>query len=452
MEPVKLKALMTVIILIAGSALVLVIGTGSSVTAFQATGVAIDFGQRDVSWEEVDLHANGDPISALEVACTELSFTVIIKDNVVKEIDGIVNDNQRSWGFWVVKTGELNWTKINDTNGINLLNYPANVWAFCADDEVPTVGVDQRGRSIFGYPQPLRVATLSPSITEIIGSLNAVSTLVATDKYSNYPEKVVAGQNAGSIAVIGDFVSPSYELIMKSDPDIVYCDGSQYTHWQMAERLEKSNVNAIVMYSGESIGTILDNIYIMGVSMRYDMRALIVIDLLEDAVKQITDLLLKKSTEYIDTMFSLSSDKSPWVSGKYTFIDDIATRVFSENVIAAYFNGWVHITPSLIADTNPSVIIILSSEYSATAEDYKIMMENLPAEWQSTKAYQTGQIYILCDELAEMSGRAGPRFAQLMELTARILHGDAFGEKMPKFIGNDYEKYLTITKDLGFNQ
>jgi hypothetical protein len=38
-----------------------------------------------------------------------------------------------------------------------------------------------------------------------------------------------------------------------------------------------------------------------------------------------------------------------------------------------------------------------------------------------------------------------------MELIAMILHPDAFDMDIPKFAGNDYGSYLTITKDLGFN-
>ena len=451
MEPVKFKSLLTVIILIAGSLLVLVVGTGTPVTAFQASGVAVDFGQRNVSWTEVDFHTNNDPVSALEVACNELSFTVTIEEGVVTEINGIMNNKTYSWGFWLVKSGEIGWTKITDLQGIDLLDYPANVWAYCSESEIPTVGVDERGRSIFGYPQPMRTITLSASITEIMGSLNAISTLVGTDRYSDYPDKVVEEQRSGEITIIGDYVTPSFELIMKSDPDIVFCDGSQYSHYLMADKLEKANINAIVLYSGESIDTILDNIYIMGVSMKYEMRAMTVIKLLEDAVGDIIYFLLSKSTEYVDVMMSLSTDKSPWVSGKYTYIDDISTKVFGDNVISD-FNGWVHITPSFIAEKNPEVIIVLSSTFGATQEEYDAMWNSLPAEWRSTKAYETGQIYLMCDKLADMSGRAGPRFAQLMELTARIMHTDAFDDKMPKFIGNNYADYLTFTKDLGFNE
>jgi len=316
--------------------------------------------------------------------------------------------------------------------------------------EKPAVGADQVGNSIFGYERPFRTVSLSPSMTEIMGALNAVSTLVGTDKYSNYPYSVTEGQAKGDIAIVGDYVNPSFEMIMGADPDMVYCDGSQYIHYEMSERLRRANVPAVVLYAGESTETIIDNIYIMGVTLQYEMAAQGVITMLKEAEEYLTMMLMSGGTDFVRTMFALSPDKSPWVAGQYTYMDDISTAVFGENSMAMFF-GWAHISSEVIASANPSVVVILAETYVASPSEYDGMIGQMSAEWKSTDAYKNGKIYIFCGELGEMASRPGPRYMQIMELFAMILHPDMFAQELPKYIGNEYGSYLTITKDLGFN-
>ena len=449
MDPIKFKTILTVAIVSAGGILgVLLIG-GGNVTANQSLGIGIDFGERNVVWTDMDLHVYGDPKDALENACKENGLTFSIDDGVVTEIGGVVADETRTWDLWTVRRGSTSWEKLNDIS-VNLLDFTVSMWAFCSKTEQPTVAVDQVGNSIYGFPQAQRTVSLSPSLTEIIGSLNAVNTLVGTDKYSNFPSEVINRQSRGDITIVGDFLSPSYELIMKVSPDMVFCDGSQYSHFEMSERLRKVGVNSLVMYGGESIDTILDNIFITGVAMGYDMRSLEVIGLIEEAMDVLTLNLKSEGTEFISTMIALSSDKAPWVSGSYTYMDDILTQMFGENVFSDN-EGWTHSNSEYIAKNNPSTIIIITDSYLATQQEYDIMLDSLSNEWKKTDAYKKGRIYMICDGANEVVSRAGPRCAQIMELVARMLHTGAFdGIEISKFIGNDYEKHLTFTKDLGF--
>jgi len=449
MEPTKLKTVMTVAVLISGAILVVAVGGGGSVTARQALGIGIDFGGRDVVWTDMDLHAFEDPIDALENACEENGLTFTVDDRTVSEIDGITANSIRTWDLWVVPTGDLAWKKLADTN-VNLLHFTVSMWAFCSKTEQPTVAVDQVGNSIYGFPKAQRTVTLSPSLTEIIGSLNAVNTLVGVDKDSNYPNEVINRQSKGDITIIGDYLSPSYELILNASPDMVFCDGSMYSHFVMSERLWKVGINSLVMYKGESIDTILDNIFIMGVAMKYEMRALAVIEMIEDAMDVLTESLMSEGTSFVTTLVSLSPDKAPWVSGSYTYMDDILTQVFGENVFSDN-NGWIHTNSEEIARRNPSVVIIVTGKYSATQEEYDEVMKSLSGELEETDAYKNGRIYMLADGACDLASRAGPRCAQIMEIVARIMHTGAFdGVEINKFIGSDYEKYLTFTKDLGF--
>ena len=452
MDPIKFKSVVTALIVVSGALLVVLWGSGPSVTANQSLGIGIDFGEREVVWSDIDLKLHGDPYDALDYACKENGFIYSIdSDRVLVSLNGVTNDPFTRWGLWVVEKESLNWKKLDAPYDVDLIDFTVSMWAYCFGTETPAIAVDQTGKSIYGYPQAIRTITLSPSLTEIIGSLNAVNTLVGTDKYSNYPNEVSVRQSSGEIKIIGDFLSPSYELIMKEAPDVVFCDGSQYTHYEMSSRLIRSGVNSVVMYGGESVDTILNNIYIMGTVMGYELRAIEVISYLEYAEEALRTLLETNATSNVNVMVALSPDISPWVSGSYTYMSDILSKMFGVNVFSDK-NGWVHINSEMIARFDPDVIIVLSDEYTASQSEYNYMFSHLPGEWKSTKAWNTGRVYMICEDAAEMAQRAGPRFAQLMELVARILHPGAFtGGDISKFIGSDYERYLSYTDSLGFN-
>ncbi len=453
MEPMKKKALLTVAILIIGSILAISFNN-TQVSAYQSAGIAIDFGERNVTWTDMDLNEYGDPYDALVEACDRNGYTMTINDDTVIEINGIANVGDYSWGLWAVERSSVEWKKLSLPYG-DISGYSVTSWAYCYEGgdvaETPAVGVDQYGRCIYGYSQANRVVTLSPSLTEIIGSLNSVNTLVGTDGgykgSSNYPDSVVAAKNNGDILTVGDYTSPSFEYIIKTNPDIVFCDGSQYSHYEMAEKLRKVSIPAIVLYAGESTDTIKDNIYIMGVAMRHELRALEVISTLDDAETDIIKMISSGSTVPKDLMVALSPDKSPWLAGYDTYVDDIINTVMGENAFASEY-GWVQINSEMIPGNNPSIIIVIAGDYGATQSEYDILLNSLSEEWKETDAFRDGNIYVLCDGLAEMSMRPGPRYAQLMELVTLILH---FPSEVPKYIGDEYEDYLTITKHLGFN-
>lgn len=448
----QLKVILTIAVIISGAFITLAVsGLGSNAYQSQTEGIVLDFGDYNTVWTDADYNDVSSALDLLEYACDANDYTYTLDDGVLIEVNGIYNTEIAAWGLWYVAKGDTDLIETDDYS-LDASNYSGMVWAYCGEGNEPSVIVDASGTNIYGYSQANRIVSLSPVSTEILGSLNAINAVVGTDMYSDYPSSVVSGKADGSISVVGTYTNPSYEAIMNTTPDMVICDGSQYNQIQMLSIMRNSNVNAILLYSGESIDTILDNIFIVGIAIGYDIRAQKVLVDLDYAMDEIEDALSSGQFSDICTMISLSSDQSPYVAGGYTYANNILINVMGLNIFHS-MDGWVHINSEYIAQYNPSVIIIYSLEYSATQSDYDLMLSNLSAEWKSTDAYKSGNIYLFADELGEMAQRAGPRFAQLMELTARILHPDAFGDGIviPKYLGDNYEDYLTITKDLGFD-
>ncbi len=122
--------------------------------------------------------------------------------------------------------------------------------------------------------------------------------------------------------------------------------------------------------------------------------------------------------------------------------------MLSSNNVFSGWSGWVHITSDMITQQNPDVIVIITTEYVATQEEYDYLYSHLSAQWRSTDAWKEGRVYMVCEDAAEMFQRYGPRTAQVAELIAMMLYPDAFDTEVLMYIGNDYRDYLTYSRDM----
>ena len=447
MNTTQLKVAITVSILVIGATLGCLISFSDDATAKQSSGLLIDFGDYNAKWVDVDVKKYDSSLALLEYGCDDLSYSLTVEAGVVKEIDGVYSYDKKEWGLWTIV--DFKWVK--QSSDVSPKDYGVVAWAYCSEEEEPVVAVDALGNTIFGYPRADRVVALSPSVTEIIGSLSAVTTLVGTDYYSNYPNSVVQGHEDGSIAVVGGYTNPSFEKIVACDPDIVICDGSQYSHVEMSKKLNKYGITAVTIYDGTDIDAIKDNVFITGNVIGYDLAAYSVISDISNATNNVTHRVMSNPGHSdVKTLITLSGDKAPYAAGNHTYADDTLDYVSGINVIPQ--TGWVHISSEIIAKSNPDVIIVISSAYSNTDSDYNALLNNLSEEWTNTDAYKNGKVYLICEDASDLAQRSSPRVIQLMELLGRILQPDVFTDfDMPRHIGSNYEDYLVYTKNYGYD-
>ena len=453
----KTKVVITALIILScGILTVSLSGLGSNATQYQAEGLVIEFEHYNTVWTDASFREYETVSELTDYACSNQGYT-FTKDasGKITSIDGKTDSSESTWSLWVADNDASSLSKSSDYN-LRCEGHKVIVWAYCPEGSEPTLALDATGTSIYGYAQAQRTVTLSPVCTEIVSAMNALSTIVGTDSFSDYPDTIVTEKKNGHIATVGTYVSPSYEAIMHTSPDMVFCDGSQYDHRAMAEILRNSNVNAVVLKNGTDIETIYDNIFIVGTAMGYNLRAIQIIDDLHAAMA-IIESKVSGSTA-LKVMCSLSSDAAPWIAGNNTYISDIISTVNMVNTYQ-FIDGWTPITPEMIGiyddSTYDSDIIFVMTDteaYSATEASYNELIHYLPENWKKTTAYQNGDIYLFCESFGEMAQRSATRFAQLTEIIARITSPDAFtdGVTVPKYIGDDYRDYLKITDHLGF--
>ena len=459
---VRAKVLTTVIIIMAaGLGVILFHDLGSNATLYQSEGILIDFGEYRTQWTDVDYTETTDPMELLDIACSERGIDRVIDPDgnlfSVQYTDGITtvdvtNDPDHTWGLWTV--GSDGSAKRSGSYDIDASDYTVTIWAYTDNNGgKPAVAVDSSNTSIYGYSNGMspKIVTLSPLATEVTCAVGGTTTIVGTDQFSDYPASIRAGKEKGNIAVVGTYLSPSYESIMNAKPDLVICDSSSGNHIPMAQKLRNSSVNAVLLYDAVDIQSIFDNIFIVSAAMNYGTAAKIISDM-KSAIAQI-DAKTAESSK-VSSMISLGAVASPYVAGKYTYADNILAASNGINVFGD-MPGWPLITAEFIPEKNPSLIFVIDSGGYKVSE-YNIMIDQLSRTmWKDTDAFHNGEIYLFTEDFGSMAQRAGPRFVQFYEIVARVINPGCFDDEQQmrlnstNAIGSDYTDYITYSRFTG---
>ena len=461
MKAVKIKLLASFACIILILAITPLMGL---TTAAQDTreGVMIDFGYWDVNWTEMTFSEDMDGVDALEAACHINSYEIVYLDQdagTVYSINGQINLDGKQWGMYVQESSE--WKFVETPRDVKVSDYDLVCWARAsgADDLIP--GTDYSGFNYYSYAfngkslssgEDLRVVSLAPSITEMIASVGGSQYIIGTDLYSNYPQEIVDGRDSGDISVVGGYTDPSYEWIIKLNPDIVFCDGGVGEHLNMANKLRKSGINCVVLYDGTDINTLYDNIWIVAASVGIEENANSIINSLRGTINDVKGIIGVQANKRV--FVALSADPSPWTAGSETYMNDLITTVSGKNIFQSQASSWFMVSKEQISLKQPDVIIIiLDSRQISTDEDYQRVMDSIDRMWRETPAYRNGEVYIFSGSAADLLSRPGPRLAEAAELIGKILHPEPFLNRdpldlMPKYFDNDYQQYLKHQRDL----
>lgn len=427
----------------------------SDQTHVQGTdGLIVDFGGGKTYFGAISPDEDPDSNEGLEITCAVFGLDVVRNGDEVVSIDSAVSGTDgRTWGLYVVKKvgsyvqQTYPWVKVSgDPGDVKIKDYAAVAWAYCSEEEAPSRAVDATGKCFYGYGHPSRIVSMAPSCTETICSVGGGRKLVGTDEYSNYPESVESARSSGQIASIGGFTNPSYESIIKVNPDLVVCINSQRSHLDMAERLRSAGINVVVADGGEDVGSIIESIMMVGTAMGTREAAENTVNGIIGDLSDIEYIIDGNSSAPKNAMISLSTDKSPWVSGSYTYASDVLSIISVGNSFSG-LGGWVMVSSESLVTEDIDCIVVIASNGPRSQSEYQATLGSLGDEWKHTGAYINGKIYFLTDSAADLASRAGPRVAQFTELMARIIQDSAFDGEMPMYIGDDYRDYISLARD-----
>lgn len=450
-------------VVISAALIVIILASVASVGTTEAeddevSGLMIDFGYWDVDWIEMSFPEGMDGYSALRTACEMEGYEVRFRDSgELYSIDGQADLEGLSWAMYVLDEGGQ-WAEGDpdgDISGERLVCFARSSGASAV---VP--GTDQSGFTYYSYTrdgtsmstgEPLRVATLAPSVTETVCAVGGLEYIVGTDLYSDYPAEIVEGREDGTIGTTGGYTDPNFEYIISLDPDIVFLDGGSGEQVSMADKLRKAGMDCVILYNCTDINTLYDNLWIAASALGLSENANAQINAIRHTINTVSGIAGMTNQR---VLAALSDDPSPWTSGSATFMSDIITVCGGTNVFDSQSNGWFMVSKEQIYAKQPQVIIILSSTEVTIQEQYEAILDGLDPLWKQTPAYQNGNVYVFSGDAADIFQRPGPRLAEAAELLCKILNPEAFEridplDVVPNWFGNDYATYLTYQSEAG---
>jgi len=253
---------------------------------------------------------------------------------------------------------------------------------------------------------PRRIVSLAPSITETVFALGFGNRLVGVTSHCDYPAE------AKRLPKIGDFMSPSLEVIAAKQPDLVI-GVTGATDPARAREIERLGIK-ITLVSVSSVSEILSSFkHIAALLGDPDAGATLIekITAQFDKVKRRIAPAPRRST-----LLAVGLRPLVAVGGK-NFLDELITLAGGENIAGNASQPWLNLPDEYVVAKAPQVIIQagMGSDASRPTRQWSDL-KSIPAV-KERRVYTYNSDKIL---------RPGPRIGEGLEEIARLIHPECF--------------------------
>jgi len=270
----------------------------------------------------------------------------------------------------------------------------------------PGAIVDDLGRSVNIEKIPQRIVSLSPSITEILFSLELGDEVVGVTDACDYPEE------ARNKTSVGGYFATSLEAIIVQEPDVVFSDG----HDPVCAQLDGLGVTMVVLQP-KDINGILRDIELVGEITGKEIKAEELIAEMEGRIGSVAAKTAGGQKPTVFYVIDVSEPSKPWTAGNGSFVDALISLAGGQN-IAKTASPWAQFSLEALVSADPELIIVDASHGAASIPDFK----TLPG-WKEMSAVKEGKVYRIDGDL---TSRPGPRIVDGLEQMTKIIHPELF--------------------------
>jgi len=282
-----------------------------------------------------------------------------------------------------------------------------------ANETVPVIVTDQRGKE-FQFEQPVqRVVSLAPSNTEIFFAVGAGNQVVGRDTFSDYPAEAANVKDIG-----GGFGALDTETILASSPDLVLA--ADLTPAEQIQALEDLGLTVFVLGNPTNLPGMYENLRTIAAMTGHVEETETLITSLEERVAVVEEKL-SGVTDRPLVLYEIdgTDPNAPWVPGPGTFVDTLLTMAGGNNMSASLDGAWVQVSLEKIIEMDPEIILLGDALWGGVTPE----MVAARGGWDALTAVQEGKVYPFDDNLVS---RPGPRLVDGLEAMAKFLHPDLF--------------------------
>ena len=270
---------------------------------------------------------------------------------------------------------------------------------------------DQLGRSVKIDKPPQRIISLAPSNTEILYALGLADRVVAVTSYDNYPPEVKEKPN------IGGFSDPNLEKIVSLSPDLVVA--APIHEKQVIPELEAKGIPVLAL-APKTLDDVMSAITLVGQVTGTGSKATEVVSGMQKRIKAVTDKTDKLPAGQRPKVLYIVWHDPLMASGLQTFQDELIKKAGGVNMITDA-TGYPSISLETVVKDNPDVI--LAGIGMGQGQDAPLKFAQSEPSLRTVSARVNNRIYGVDSDL---SGRAGPRIADVLEEFAKLIHPELF--------------------------
>ena len=263
---------------------------------------------------------------------------------------------------------------------------------------------DETGRSINISPNPQRIVSLAPGITEILYALDLADKIVGVTSFCNWPPSALKKQR------IGGFINPSIEQIVSLKPDLIIAtaDGNRP---DTVRQLERIGLPVYVTNPSDTNGILRSISHLGEITARKNAAAKLVRQL-QKRLSNIESQIRHKSKPRV--FFQIGLEPLITIGGK-TLIDEVIARAGGRNIASSDTARYPRYSPEGIMAGSPDIIL-----FAPMASDKEFIAVNkFWRQFEGIPAVKNKRIYPINTDLIS---RASPRIVDAIETMALIFH------------------------------
>lgn len=274
-----------------------------------------------------------------------------------------------------------------------------------AEEGYPLNITDSIAREVIIEEAPEKLVSLSPAVTEILYAIGAEDKLIGVSEYCDYPEAALEKPK------MGDFMNPNFEIILESEPDVIFVAAG--IQEDFVNRFTELGIKVVTL-DAESVEQVLENIRLAGMITNHNEGADQLLEDLESRIKAVEEKIA--STSETPTLFFEVWDDPLMTAGPGSFIHDLIERTGGKNIANDMSERFGEFSLELLFERDPDIYLL--NDHAHTPEDVKTR-----TGYDQLKAVQNGQVYSIEDDLVTLPG---PRIVDGLEQMARIIHPEVF--------------------------
>lgn len=251
-----------------------------------------------------------------------------------------------------------------------------------------------------------RIASLSPSNTEILHTLGCGGRIVLRDRLSDYPPEVRARPATDPFQLSPEHVAgyrPDLVLVSHGDPGRLAA-------------LRRTGLVA-ASFDPRSFAQLAANVRAIGSLCGARGRAEATVRTQEVRLSRVAERVRGLSPVRVFVELDGSDRTRPWTAGPGSFVDELLRRAGAENVAAGLGKPYGTMSAEAVFAARPDVILVAST--AALQSQALVALRSSPG-WRALDAVRAGRVVTAISP--DLLTRPGPRLLEGLEALVAALH------------------------------